>query len=226
MCRNKPVVWSDTARVLQERAEEIFWKMSGYSADNPPSVYQMEELEQTKEKMAASIRVDGVGKWVPCYKIQEDGIWLEEQFISWKGIPLKDVKKIQGIYVFLLGEPALSESSEDGVAMLYEYMWQNAYLDAAREAVKQRLEEQTKGMVSSEICPGFYGMELEAVSRLHAYLQGETIGVTCGQNCLSPEKSVIGMHFLLSEPLEWLKRDCAHCLAAHNDCRWCMRQSL
>ena len=57
MYRNKENVMCVSEKELRERAEQLFWEMSGFSKENLPSSYQLEEIKEVWFEIKEQINV-------------------------------------------------------------------------------------------------------------------------------------------------------------------------
>lgn len=119
------------------------------------------------------------------------------------------------------------ESGEDLLEDYYIHMWQTAYMDAARELVKNSLYgdctlwvKEKKIQISYSFGPGFYGMDTAETEKFHGLLGGNEIGVSlCGQ-MLKPVKSCTGVYLAVEEGKYKSLLPCSSCQFGGN-CELC-----
>lgn len=227
MCKNKQDLYRiDVSNLLlQERAEKLFWSMSGFSKENPPSPYQKDEVQQMEQKLQKKIKVKVLLQKLHFYRFEEGFMTIEDKTIYYD-LPLYLYKdQIIGAYAFLVSEETLANDRQDTLDQLYTHMWQNAYLDAAREWVKEYLSQQTGEYVSSCISPGFYGIDLAHMKTMYQMVDGKSLGVSVREDgLLYPEKSVLGMYLLLKHEIDVFGKQCNHCLAQGKNCEFCVEK--
>ena len=223
MCRSKVWQFVPALEQLRVRAEELFWSYSGFSDRNPPSSYQREDILEVHEKLLPKLKIQGLLRQVNEYAFADRYMEAEGRRIACM-LPLQEYREqITGIYVFLVSEETVALDAQSTMEQLYTDIWQNAYLDAAREQAKELLAEQTGAFVSPCIAPGFYGMKLKDMAVLHELIDGCQIGVTVREDgMLTPEKSVLGFYLTLSHDLNILGKRCADCPARGKNCEFCM----
>lgn len=223
MCRSSQF-GVEVAR-LEERAKELFWLMSGFSTENLPTVYQEEDFNQVHELVKKKIQINAKLKKIESISCFERYMKVNGRTIYYD-LPLKDyIELLQGAYVFLVSEDSLEFEEQNTIEQLYAHIWQNAYLDAAREWMQTWIEEQEDCYVSSGVAPGFYGIELSYMKEFYELIHGEEMGVALREDgMLEPEKSVLGMHFLLKEAVNIFGKRCAECPAMGKNCLFCMNK--
>lgn len=224
MYRNKKAWNMDIAEgQLRKRAEELFWQMSGFSETNPPSEFQKEDIYCIQKDLQGQLDIKARVCPIEEYAFSEKNMHLQGNEISYN-IPLAAYKEaITGVYVFIVSEKNLAKDEQDTLDQLFIYIWQNAYLDAAREWTKEWLEQETKDFVSQCIAPGFYGIDLDEIATLFKLVDGEKIGVQMREDgFLLPEKSVLGIYLTLSQDINIFGKRCKSCLARGKNCEFCM----
>lgn len=227
MCRNKQESYElqIPVSILKERAKTLFWNMSGFSVKNPPSEYQKKEVLQLQQALESKIEINALLRKLEPYSFEKQYMTLADGMIYYD-LPLHLYKEqIVGIYAFLISEDTLVSDEQDTVDQLYTHIWQNAYLDAAREWVKEYLFQKTGQFVSSCISPGFYGIALSHMKTLYHMVDGEKIGVSVRPDgLLYPEKSVLGIYLLLKNQINILGKRCGSCPAQGKNCEFCMEK--
>ena len=183
MCKNKQDYYElqIPASTLKERAKTLFWNMSGFSQKNPPSEYQKKEVLQLQPVLEAKIEINALLRKLEHYSFEKKFMTLEDKTIYYD-LPLHLYKEqIVGIYAFLISEDTLVSDKQDTIDQLYTHIWQNAYLDAAREWIKEYLFQKKGQFISSCISPGFYGIELSHMKTLYHMIEGEKLVYPFGQ---------------------------------------------
>ena len=83
MYRNKENVLCVSEKELRERAEQLFWEMSGFSKENLPSSYQLEEIKEVWFEIKEQINVRILVKKVENYRLEEKSMWIETEQIAY-----------------------------------------------------------------------------------------------------------------------------------------------
>lgn len=223
MYRNKENVLCVSEKELRERAEQLFWEMSGFSKENLPSSYQLEEIKEVWFEIKEQINVRILVKKVENYRLEEKSMWIETEQIAYD-LPISLYQEtVQGILLFLVTIEEIPADGKRVIEQLYTQIWQNAYLDAAREWIKEWLEVKESCFISQSVAPGFYGIDVSCMKNFGRLLQADQLGITVTQDCyMIPEKTVVGMYFLLKHDLNIFGKRCKNCLAKGKNCEFCM----
>ena len=183
MYRNKENVLCVSEKELRERAEQLFWEMSGFSKENLPFSYQLEEIKEVWFEIKEQINVRILVKKVDNYRLEEKSMWIETEQIAYDFPIFQYQETVQGILLFLV---TLEEIPADGkrvIEQLYTQIWQNAYLDAAREWIKEWLEVKESSFISQSVAPGFYGIDVSCLKNFGRLLQADQLGITVTEDC-------------------------------------------
>lgn len=224
MYRNKNEWNMDIAEgKLRQRAEELFWQMSGFSEGNPASEFQKKDIYRIQKELQGQLEIKARVCPVEKYAFGEKAMYLQEYEIFYD-LPLASYSDaITGVYTFIVSEKTLVTEDQGNLDQLLFHIWQNAYLDAAREWMKEWLAQETKRFVSSCIAPGFYGIDLDEIATLFKLVDGGQIGVQMREDgFLLPEKSVIGIYLTLRQDINIFGKRCKSCLARGKNCEFCM----
>lgn len=225
MCKNNIICTTLREDVLRSRAEQLFLLMSGFSRANPPTKYQREDIESVWQFIAQKIQIDVFLKPVLQYSFSEDYMILESERIFYN-LPLSEYQEqITGVFAYVISEQTIAENGQGTLEQLYTHIWQNAYLDAAREWLKEWIGQKWASFVSQSIAPGFYGIALEEMKKFYEIAGGQQTTVRLVKNeMLHPEKSVLGIHLTLKEHVNILGRQCANCPARGKNCEFCVNK--
>lgn len=210
---------------LAARARELFFLMAGFSEKNQPSVYQKEEIFLVQQTIASKLCIVMEAKKIQQFRFYSRYMMLEGERFDYN-IPLQSYEEqISGVYAYFVSSREIDVPEQNVTRQLYADIWQNAYLDAAREASRELLRFHTDRIVSQGIAPGFYGIPVESIQNLFRLLDTEKAGLTIGEGgYLKPEKTVMGVYFILDCDLNIFKRDCSNCFAKGKNCEFCMRK--
>ena len=223
MYRNKETVLCVPEEEIRERAEHYFFVMSGFSKDNLPSSYQMEEIKEIGQDIRERINVRILVKKVDNYRLEQQSMWIETEEITYN-LPISLYQDtVQGLVLFLVMIEDIPTDSKRVIEQLYTQIWQNAYLDAAREWLKEWIARKECCFVSQSVAPGFYGIDVKHVKSFVRLLQAEQVNVKVTEDgYMIPEKTVVGMYFLLEQDLNIFGKRCKSCLAQGKNCEFCM----
>lgn len=130
------------------------------------------------------------------------------------------------VYIYLVTVGNADDESKDLVTRIYYDMWQTAYVDVARDFVKEYLEElpENEGLVVSEsFGPGFYGMPATDVKKFFQILDADKIGMYQNElGYMVPYKSYAGFSVVTTKKENLPVKDCASCcVAADKTCVYC-----
>lgn len=223
MCRNDITCMNVKEATLKSRAEQLFFLMSGFSDANPPTKYQKEDIESVQWDLAQRLQINIYVKPVSEYLFFENYMILDTEQIYYN-LPLTEYQnQITGVYVFLISEQTIVNHEQNTLEQLYMHIWQNAYLDAAREWLKDWFGKKYGFFVSQSIAPGFYGIALKDMGKFYNLAGGKQTAVRIREDgMLEPEKSVLGIYLTLTEDINIFGRQCASCLARGKNCEFCM----
>lgn len=121
------------------------------------------------------------------------------------------------------------KQGEQKIQLLTQYyieLWQNALLDAGRNWISMYLTRK-EGVrapvyVTDSFGPGFYGMPVTVLPKLAEMIPMERAGVCVTETgALLPQKSLVCLYLILSQPLPFSMQDCASCLGSKEGCVNC-----
>ena len=127
---------------------------------------------------------------------------------------------ISALYVYILTAGSFELDEKAPVLdQLYADVWGTAYVDAGLEILKQRL---TGNKAAESFGPGFYGMDIDQVSKFFRILDGEKIDVRLRNHCLMlPLKSCSGFLVAVDDVSKLPAADCKSCRSDHAGCEFC-----
>lgn len=119
------------------------------------------------------------------------------------------------IYIYLVTVGDLTVQEKNLVKQIYYDMWQTAYVDVARDYVKEYVEglKENEGLaVSESFGPGFYGISGNEVSKFFQVLDGSKLGIHLNQlGFMVPQKSYAGFTVVTTRKKNLPTKDCANC---------------
>lgn len=192
---------------------------------NQPTKYQREDIDSVWQFVVERLQIDIFLKPILEYSFCKEYMLLENQQIFYD-LPLMEYEEqITGVYAFLVSEQTIAEEGQSTLEQLYTHVWQNSYLDAAREWLKEWIENNYASFVSQSIAPGFFGIAVKDMRKIYDIIGGQQTGVKLEENeMLAPEKSVLGIYLTLTDDINIFGRQCAHCLARGKNCEFCMEK--
>lgn len=225
MCRNDRIYIYASESLLRKRAQQLFLRMGGFSGTNQPTQYHREDIDSVWQFVVERLQIDIFLKPILEYSFCKEYMLLENQRIFYD-LPLSEYEEqITGVYAFLVSEQTIAEEGQSTLEQLYTHVWQNSYLDAAREWLKEWIGKNDSSFVSQSIAPGFFGIAVKDMRKIYDIIGGQQTGVKIGNNeMLSPEKSVLGIYLTLKDDINIFGRQCAHCLARGKNCEFCMEK--
>jgi len=133
--------------------------------------------------------------------------------------------KVTRLYLFLLTAGEISSRNTSILNQTYYDIWQTAYVDTARDLLRQyliELDENQGKYVSDSFGPGFYGMEAGQISNFFSLLRAEKIKMELLESgFMSPAKSYAGF-FLVTDDVQLLPgKDCECCMSSGRTCVYC-----
>lgn len=209
----------------KERAEKNFRDMCGYNRRKPVPQKIIERSLRSLEDVYHQLEIkaliseyekncaDGIhmlldGKLFTCYALAQ--------------IPTEEIERIY-IYLLTVGELNFSEASI--LNQVYYDMWQNAYMDAGHEILRQYLQGlscNTDRYVSDNFGPGHYGMDISQLEQFFAILDGEKICLKLlDSGFMSPTKSYAGFFLVTNSKQNFVGNDCANCSSSRKTCIYC-----
>jgi Vitamin B12 dependent methionine synthase, activation domain. len=134
-------------------------------------------------------------------------------------------KKIHWVTPYILTIGIHVSPSNRPLDFFYTDAWGTAYIDAARDALKEHVVRiaRQKGLFTSEsIAPGFYGMPLGQNKLFFELLDGDVCGVSLSAGGhLVPPKSCTGLFLHSQDTAIHLPVGCASCIGGKAGCTYC-----
>ncbi|MDR2355121.1 MAG: hypothetical protein LBE16_02890 [Clostridiales Family XIII bacterium] len=111
--------------------------------------------------------------------------------------------------------------------LFYRDLWQTAYLDTARAALRARLAAGTDGVLSDSFGPGYYGMDIGEMKKLARVLDFGRIGATVlDDGSIRPPKSCAGIFFAVRDAARMPRGACRSCAGERGGCDFCAHGRL
>jgi len=209
----------------KELAEENFRVMCGYNRRKPVSQKIIERSLRSLEDVYHQLEIKALFSEYEKTCVDGINILLDGKLFTCNALAQIPTEEIEGIYIYLLtvGELNLSEASM--LNQIYYDMWQNAYMDAGQEILRQYLQGlscNTDRNVSDNFGPGFFGMNISQLEQFFAILDGEKISLKLlDSGFMSPSKSYAGFFLVTNSKQNFVGNDCKNCLSSGKTCMYC-----
>lgn len=207
---------------LDEQAELIFMNISGISRKNGNKKQRMiNDALQVRESIKERIKITAVCKFYDKVNLERRILSINEMEFSCSAFELISNDVVKGAYLYVISVGNISQLTEPGLmSQLYADLWGNAYIDAARNAMKKQLEEFSP--ISDSFGPGFYGMESNELIKMEELLDFEEKGISVKNgNMMIPLKTCTGIIFKVNDNYQKLHTECEHCRGNHISCSIC-----
>lgn len=136
-------------------------------------------------------------------------------------------------YFYVFHAPNFSKQLEkdyESLSLLeqcYVENWMIAVLDVGRDWIRNYLLRKHSvrhaRYVTDSFGPGFYGMSIEELPKLHKLMDADDVGVSLTKDgTLFPMKSCIGMYLVTTKDVSYLMgHDCVNCAGSKLGCHAC-----
>ncbi|AET67256.1 vitamin B12 dependent methionine synthase [Desulfosporosinus orientis DSM 765] len=209
----------------KELAEKNFRDMCGYNRGKPVPQKRIERSLRSLEDVYHQLEIKAL---ISEYeKTCADGInmLLDGKLFTCNALAQIPTEEIEGIYIYLLTVGELNVSEASILNQVYYDMWQNAYMDAGQEILRQYLQGlscNTGRYVSNNFGPGLYGMDISQLEQFFAILDGEKICLKLlDSGFMSPTKSYAGFFLVTNSKQNFLGNTCENCSSSGKACIYC-----
>lgn len=218
-------IWALRDTEVDDLAKAYFIEICGQSK-NPKTTQKkidrgLEALKNIEQEIEVTVLLSEYDE--NC--IKGSNIYLEDIQFECRALSQIPDGEISGIYIYLLtlGEISLPQNSV--LNAVYYDMWQTAYVDAGKESLRRRLQNQKSSQnqfISESFGPGFYGMEASQVKQFFEVLNAEKISLKLMDSGLMyPLKSYAGFFLVTEDPQVLPTKDCKDCMAHGKNCIYC-----
>lgn len=143
-----------------------------------------------------------------------------------------DHSNILGGYMYIFCAPSAEIPEDDILEEFYADTWQTAFIDAARDKLREKIIELAKKdfkgnvFLTDSFGPGYYGIDGNTVPYFYEYINGKEAGIVLTKyGMMDPTKSFIGMFLVMDQESSLPPRDCSSCLANKRGCEFCKNVS-
>ena len=179
----------------------------------------MEILEEIKD----NVRIKCAYRSVNQFRIQGniltiDGVELKCNVIEHFGKAM-----IEKVYLYVVTSGEYRIDSEQLSRLFYADSWGTAFVQSARDTIREAIEEENPGsFVLESFGPGYFGMPLEEIAKFFQLINCKPIGVLYNESGLMvPVKSLAGINVVLKSPIEIDIDDCRSCIGDKTGCEFC-----
>lgn len=219
---------------LNKIAEKRFLEMMGEPAMryNAAWLNQQKNALNLRDELRDKFNLKGIIKIYDRVDFQSGSCSLNDINLRVEGFTIPcnqfgniDSAKISIVALYLLTCDELSVEN-NLLYSLYLDMWQTAYLDSSRELIRNKMyqyfdSEQNKKLDIASYGPGYFGMGLDEMGKIHNLLKGEEVGVTIVNGLLNPAKSCAGIYLGMEED-SIQSFACESCIGNMKNCRFCV----
>ncbi|MDO0822099.1 vitamin B12 dependent methionine synthase [Desulfosporosinus nitroreducens] len=209
----------------KEVAEKNFTDMCGYNRGKPVPQKIIERSLRSLNDVYHQLEIKALISEYEKTCVDGINMLLNGKLFTCNALAQIPTEEIERIYIYLLtvGELNLSEASI--LNQVYYDMWQNAYMDAGQEILRQYLQGlscNTDRYVSDNFGPGFFGMDISQLEQFFAILDGEKISLKLlDSGFMSPTKSYAGFFLVTNSKQNFVGNDCENCLSSGKTCMYC-----
>lgn len=134
-----------------------------------------------------------------------------------------DRSNICKVYLYIVTSGVYKTDSEQLSEVFYTDSWGSAYVQAAKDIIRDEIQEQNSDLyVMESFGPGYFGMRLQEISKFFQLLNSKPIGVIYNEGGLMvPIKSLAGINIVLKEPINIDFDDCRSCIGDKSGCEFC-----
>ncbi len=154
------------------------------------------------------------------FSIDDDRLTIGKAEFTCSVFQQIDPSSVEGLFIYALTVGDYRTSSDDIMEVLYVDMWGNAYVDAARNMMKNVLEEGYN--LSDNFGPGFYGMNPKQMKEIEGLLDFAEMGMKVNTSgIIDPVKSCGGIYFVVNDIYVNPDIKCRSCMGNRMNCKLC-----
>lgn len=156
----------------------------------------------------------------------QEGVKIENEIFRGGIFQYFHRKQPLKILPYLLTIGPLPQKGTNGLLEeFYVDAWGSAYVEAAHDVFKKRLQRIYGGQVflSEPFGPGYYGIDITQTKGIFRLLDAAEIGLSLTETgMMLPEKSCSGFYVITNQPAALPEDCCEHCLSPHS-CSFCRK---
>ncbi len=220
-------------------ALEYFKKICGFNRGEEKDQRMLEQGIKIKEKIQNRVDLKAIVSFFSGDTMKNNIVVLDGIAFECNAFQCFSPKHMKGIYAYILTAGVFELCDEDsGLDQLYTDIWGTAYVNSGLELLRKYVEkdiyriyndkqEKTDATevpitVLDSFGPGFYGMDVDQVSKFFVLLDGDKIGVKVrSHHLIIPEKSCVGFFIAVDDQTGLLLSDCKSCRAEYKNCAFC-----
>jgi len=209
----------------KELAEKNFTDMCGYNRRKPVSQKIIEQSLRSLNDVYHQLEIKVIISEYEKTCVDGINMLLDGKLFNCNALAQLPAEEIERIYIYLLTVGELNVSEASVLNQVYYDMWQNAYMDAGQEILRQYLQGLSCNIdrnVSDNFGPGFFGMDISQLEQFFAILDGEKICLKLlDSGFMSPSKSYAGFFLVTNSKQNFVGNDCGNCLSSGKTCMYC-----
>jgi len=209
----------------KELAEKNFTDMCGYNRRKPVSQKIIEQSLRSLNDVYHQLEIKVIISEYEKTCVDGINMLLDGKLFNCNALAQLPAEEIERIYIYLLTVGELNVSEASVLNQVYYDMWQNAYMDAGQEILRQYLQGLSCNIdrnVSDNFGPGFFGMDISQLEQFFAILDGEKICLKLlNSGFMSPSKSYAGFFLVTNSKQNFVGNDCGNCLSSGKTCMYC-----
>ena len=221
-------IWQIETNKLDDFALDIFDKISGLSKETFSREIMENRAGQALDNIYEAIEVKAIFSHYSEgeFSLEKGRLTLGNDWIYSQVFELLGSNQVRAVLAYALTIGDLPEN-QDIFIRLMEDFWGTAYIDSARKAFFESLNEDRdfEGFYfSEEVGPGFYGMPTESLTKFGNLLELDEIGITVeGRAGMYPGKSVAGLFLLTGDERVKFPAECILCKGNNRACVHCIK---
>ena len=211
-------------------AMEYFMKICGFNREGEKYRKMQKQSMDIRERILDRVDIKAVVSSFPGSSIEGNKARLNGIVFECNAFQRLDPDHLSDVYAYILTAGIFElDDSAPVIDQLYADIWGTAYVDAGLEVLKKFVETDLKETCGGEditvldsFGPGFYGMDVNQVSRFFELLDGDKIGVKARSNSLMlPLKSCSGFFVGVDDKTDLPASDCKSCRSEYKNCVFC-----
>jgi hypothetical protein len=204
---------------LDAKALQYFNKMCGYTNKEQESDLQKEGI-QCLGKIKNHIHIRALVSYYDSLVIHDSSLVADDVILTCMIFEQLEKEAVIGAYFYVITIEDINISSNDLLEQYYYNIWETAYLDAARDYLKELLGDEDSFLMES-LGPGYYGMDIVEIDKFFKILDTSIIQVYLKENkTITPMKTNVGLYLKTNNEIT-LTKACGTCLGSKSGCSFC-----
>lgn len=212
-------------KALDELSLEVFMNMCGYNTGkNVPQKKidrSLRSLDDIYDQLEIRVLISEYEK--SCF----DGvnIRMDNAVFTCQELNRIPTKTIEKIYIYMLTAGVINIDQASVLNRVYYDMWQNAYIDAGQELLRNYLSQlkcNARKYITNSFGPGLYGMEVSQLEQVFSVMAAELIHMELlDSGFMSPLKSCAGFFMVTDSLQDFAAKNCDGCMYKGKKCIYC-----